>query len=85
MLPTGEEFLTHDSAAGHALSEFLRRPVTLSCESTVSHFDDGPVSILGVSSVAALAANVGSEVDVTRFRANILVAGLPPFAEARWC
>lgn len=80
-LPTGEELLTSDPATDHALSRFLGRPVTLACESNVSHFDDGPVSILGMASVSALAAEVGSEVDASRFRANILVEGLPPLTE----
>lgn len=80
-LPTGKELLTHDPDAGPVLSELLEQPVTLACESNVSHFDDGPVSVLGVASVTALAAEVGAGVDADRFRANILVEGLPPFAE----
>lgn len=80
-LPTGEKLLTHEHASCDALSEFLGRPVSLACESDVSHFDDGPVSILGAASGSALADEVGGEVHPTRFRANILVEGLPPFAE----
>jgi len=80
-LPTGEELLTQDPLTGPALSGLLGRPVTVACESNVSHFDDGPVSLLGAASVAALAAEVGAEVDASRFRANILIEGLQPFAE----
>ena len=80
-LPSGEELLTQEPGTGPRLSEFLGRPVTVACESNVSHFDDGPVSLIGAASIAALAAEVGAEVDATRFRANLLVEGLAPLAE----
>ncbi len=80
-LPAGEAFPTHDPAVSGVLSGVLRRAVTVASESNVSHFDDGPVSLLGLGSVAALAAEVAAEVDPSRFRANIRVQGLPPFAE----
>lgn len=80
-LPTGGTYLANDPMTAHALSEVLGQPVAVACETNVNHFDDGPVSLLGLASVAALAAEVGADVDATRFRANILVGGLPPFAE----
>lgn len=63
------------------LSNHVGQPVTLAQESTVSHFDDGPVSLLGLASVAALSAEAGRDVDPGRFRANILVADTPALAE----
>lgn len=42
------------------------------------------VSIIGLASVQALGAHAGMELDPLRFRANILVAGSPPFAEFGW-
>lgn len=81
VLPTGEELLTQDPLVAATLSRFLGRPVAVASESDVSHFDDGPVSLLGLASVDALSADVGAAVDPTRFRANILVEGLPPFGE----
>jgi uncharacterized protein YcbX len=80
-LPGGEDVAADDPAAAAALSDFLGQPVSLARESDVSHFDDGPVSIIGAGSLAALAAEVGAEVDPRRFRANLVVEGLPPFGE----
>jgi uncharacterized protein YcbX len=80
-LPTGEDHLAHAPATARVLSELLGQPITVAQESNVSHFDDGPVSLIGLASVRALAAEVGQEIDPGRFRANILVEGLPPFAE----
>lgn len=39
------------------------------------------VSLINLDSVQAFAANIGREVDPRRFRGNILITGLPPFAE----
>jgi uncharacterized protein YcbX len=80
-LPTHEEYRVGDPATDRVVSDFLGRPVTLARESDVDHFDDGPVSLLGAASVAALAAEVGADVDPRRFRANIVLDGLPAFAE----
>ena len=80
-LPTGEQYATDDPDAAEAISRFLKQPVTIKRETDVSHFDDGPVSLIGTASVAALAAEVKADVDDKRFRANILVDGLTAFAE----
>lgn len=80
-LPSGEDCPIDAPASGHILSAFLGQPVTVARESDVSHFDDGPVSLIGLASVMALAAELGADVDPGRFRANIVVNGLPPFAE----
>lgn len=66
------------------LSRFIGRPLTFARESDVSHFDDGPVSLLGVGSVDALARERGVAVDVRRFRANVLLDIAEPFAEEAW-
>lgn len=45
-------------------------------------FADGfPVLVLSTSAVAALSARVGHSIDALRFRANLLVDGVPPHAE----
>jgi uncharacterized protein YcbX len=80
-VPTGAEVMAEDPAVNEMLSEHLGRPVTLARETDVSHFDDGPVSLIGAASVAALSAEVGADVDVSRFRANVVLEGLAPFAE----
>jgi len=80
-LPTGEELAPDDPAVTEALSAYLGQPVTMARETDVSHFDDGPLSLIGSASVAALSNEIGADVDMRRFRANIIVDGLPPFAE----
>ncbi len=82
--PDGGTCAVDSEEAAERLSRLVRQPVTLARESTVSHFDDGPVSLLGHSSVAAVAEERGEPVDATRFRANILIDGLGAFAEEAW-
>lgn len=80
-LPSGESFATTDPAADAALSEHLGRALRLVRETTVDHFDDGPVSLVGAASVDALAAELGTEVDPLRFRPNLVVTGWAAYAE----
>jgi uncharacterized protein YcbX len=70
--------------AAERLSRLVGRPVTFSQEAAVSHFDDGPVSLLGSASVTAVADERGRPVDAARFRANVLLTGLRAFAEESW-
>ena len=63
------------------LTDLVGQPVTVARETTVSHYDDGPVSLLGLASVDALAAETGADIDPARFRANVLLAGTPAMAE----
>lgn len=56
-----------------ALSEYVGRPVTLSREAEVSHFDDGPVHVLTTASLDRLAAAHGGPVDAARFRPNLVL------------
>jgi uncharacterized protein YcbX len=44
----------------------------------------GYVSLLNLASVAELERRVGAPVDPLRFRANIAIAGLPPWQEFDW-
>jgi|SRR3954452_10274167 len=82
--PDGASCAVDSEEVAERLSRQIRQPVTLAPESTVSHFDDGPVSPLGHASVAAVAEERGEPVDATRFRANILIDGLSAFAEEAW-
>ncbi len=66
------------------LSRHLGRPVTVSRETAVSHFDDGPISLVGSASVDALGRERNQPVDPARFRANILVDTEEPFLEDTW-
>ena len=82
-LPDGRRCDVTDADAASWLSEHTGEPLTLARESTVSHYDDGPVSLLGLASVAAISTEVGGEVDPSRFRANVLLEGTPALAEDR--
>ncbi|HET6817900.1 MAG TPA: MOSC domain-containing protein [Mycobacteriales bacterium] len=79
--PDGRCCDVDDDVAAQWLSAHSGEPLTLARESDVSHFDDGPVSMLGLASVAALSAEVGADIDPSRFRANVLVEGTPALAE----
>lgn len=49
-----------------------------------ANFDDAPVLIVNLASVAAFSLEAGMPVDHRRFRANLYVEGLEPEEEARW-
>ena len=44
----------------------------------------GYISVMNLASVAAVARAIGQPVDPLRFRANVYVDGLPPWAEDEW-
>jgi uncharacterized protein YcbX len=82
--PDGTTCAVHDAGAAERLTHHAGQPVSLVRESTVSHFDDGPVSLIGHASVAAVGEARGEPVDASRFRANVLVDGLDAFGEEAW-
>ncbi len=82
--PDGTLCAVDDAAAAERLSAHVGEPVSLASESAVSHFDDGPVSLLGSASLAALARHRGERVDAARFRSNIVVETMTPFVEQTW-
>jgi len=59
------------------------RPLTLR-ELEGANFDDSPVLIVNLASVAAFAVQAGVLVDHRRFRANLYVDGLEPEEEIGW-
>lgn len=82
--PDGTSRDVEDPATAEALSAFIGIPLTLARETDVTHFDDGPASLLGLASVDALAAEAGHAIEPLRFRANVHVGDLAPFAEDAW-
>lgn len=82
--PDGSECAVDDPSAPTLLSAHLRQPVTVAAETDVSHFDDGAISLLGVSSVRALERVVGAAVDSARFRANVVLDTAAAFEEDSW-
>jgi hypothetical protein len=82
--PDGATCPVEGQEAAERLTRLVGQPVTLEREADVSHFDDGPVSLVAQASVAAVGHERGEPVDAGRFRANILVDGLAAFAERTW-
>jgi uncharacterized protein YcbX len=82
--PDGTRRAVDEAATTEALSRHLGHPVTIARETDVSHFDDGPVSIVGSASVEALGRERDQEVDPARFRPNIVVHTDEPFIEDAW-
>lgn len=72
-LPGGRACRADDPTVHEWLSREVGQPVTLARESAVSHYDDGPVSIVTTAALRALARVHGAPVDPRRFRANLLI------------
>jgi uncharacterized protein YcbX len=72
-LADGREASADDPSVPELLSSAVGTPVTLARETTVSHYDDGPVSIVTTAALRALARVHETPVDPRRFRANLLV------------
>ena len=83
-LPSGDTYDVTDPDAAEHLSRHIGQPLTFVPEGDVSHFDDGPVSLIGLASVCALGEARGEPVDAARFRANIHVETVEPFIEDEW-
>ena len=88
-LPGGCTVRVDDPEAGEALSALLGQPLELRPEATVPHHDDSPLHLVTTTALATLSRELGSEVDVERFRPNVLVdtlaAGLfEGYPEDRW-
>ncbi|WP_028611394.1 MOSC domain-containing protein [Paenibacillus harenae] len=72
-MPDGLDYRGDDDAVNEALSKWLGFQVTLTREESISHFDEGPISIITTSSIQMLSQRLGEPVDPRRFRANILI------------
>ncbi|MBA3841757.1 MAG: MOSC domain-containing protein [Actinobacteria bacterium] len=84
--PDGRSFRADDEGFDAALSAHVGRTVSLGKETTISHFDEGPLHVLTEGSQAQIGRALGRDVDPRRLRPNIVVAtesgpGLP---EDRW-
>lgn len=85
-LPDGRVVRGDDPEVHEAMSAYVGRPVTLAREDGVSHFDDGPVHLVTTASLAALARHHGRDVDVRRFRPNLVIdtGDVDGFVEQGW-
>jgi uncharacterized protein YcbX len=82
--PDGSSYPVGEPAAADRLSEHFGAPLTFAKEGQVSHFDDGPVSMLGSASVEAIAKEQSEPVDPSRFRPNVFLGTDTPFIEETW-
>ena len=71
--PDGRRFPADSDDARAALAEAFGRELTPRREGDVIHFDDSALHVVTTSSLRAVAAEAGGEVDVRRLRANVLV------------
>jgi uncharacterized protein YcbX len=80
--PRGEVALMDGSLVSRLASE-TSRPLTLR-ELEGANFDDSPILVVNLATVAAFGVEAGMEVDHRRFRANLYVSGLAPEVELGW-
>jgi MOSC domain-containing protein len=72
-----------DSDLVSRLAAETSRPLTLR-ELEGANFDDSPILVVNLATVAAFGVEAGMEVDHRRFRANLYVSGLAPEQELAW-
>jgi len=72
-MPDGVDYRGDNNTINEALSESLGFQVTLAREESISHFDEGPISIITTSALRMLSQQLGEPVDPRRFRANLLI------------
>ncbi len=80
--PDGDTRRLDDRMVAH-LAEQTARPLTLR-DTAGANFDDSPVLVVSLASVAAFGLEAGFPLDHRRFRANLYLDGLEPEEELRW-
>jgi uncharacterized protein len=85
LTPDGQSLELHSTELRSEITTRLGSPVELM---KLKHgiFDDAAVSIINISTIAAIGREVGVELDCRRFRANIVLEAVDgsPFAEDAW-
>ncbi|MHB8587987.1 MAG: MOSC domain-containing protein [Candidatus Dormibacteraceae bacterium] len=79
----GGEVVEMDGRLVSQLAAESSRPLTLR-EQAGANFDDSPVLLVNVATIASFGAEVGMELDRRRFRANLYVDGFAPEEEVEW-
>lgn len=72
-MPDGTIYRGDDVAVNETLTKLFGFQVTLTREESISHFDEGPISLITSSSLRILRQELGEPVDPRRFRANFLI------------
>jgi uncharacterized protein len=80
--PRGETRRLDDQLVADLAAE-TSRPLTLR-EGAGLNYDDSPVLVVNLATVAAFESSASVEVDRRRFRANLYLEGLEPEEELRW-
>jgi uncharacterized protein len=80
--PDGEHLRLDDQLVA-ALAERTARPLTLR-DLAGANFDDSPVLVVNLASVAAFGLEAGVPIDRRRFRANLYLDGLESEEELSW-
>jgi uncharacterized protein YcbX len=83
ILTPGGEVRGLDDATLSRLAVDSARPLTLR-DLAGANFDDSPVLLVNVATIAAFEVEAGMHVDHRRFRANLYVDGLEPSEEIAW-
>jgi uncharacterized protein YcbX len=82
LTPSGEKRRLDGGMVAELAAE-ASRPLTLR-DVEGANFDDSPVLLVNLATVAAFGVQAGMEVDQRRFRANLYVGGLAPEEELAW-
>jgi uncharacterized protein YcbX len=82
LAPGGEVRRLDETTLSHLALESAR-PLTLR-DVAGANFDDSPVLLVNLATVAAFETEAGMRVDRRRFRANLYVAGLEQSEEIAW-
>jgi len=80
--PGGETRILDDRLIAD-LADETSRPLTLR-DAAGLNYDDSPVLVVNLNTVATFELSAGLEVDRRRFRANLYLEGLEPEEELRW-
>ncbi|HLO10826.1 MAG TPA: MOSC domain-containing protein, partial [Pseudoneobacillus sp.] len=84
-MPDGTDYRGDNHAVNEALTKLLGFQVTLAREESISHFDEGPISIITTTALRILSQELGEPVDPGRFRANLLIdTGSTGYLEKDW-
>ncbi|KAF0820960.1 Flavodoxin reductases (ferredoxin-NADPH reductases) family 1 [Bacillus sp. ZZV12-4809] len=84
-MPDGTEYRADNHVINEKLTECLGVQVSLSREESISHFDEGPISIITTSALRQLRKELGEPADIRRFRANFLIdTEAPGYLEDDW-
>ena len=82
VLPDGDTRLLDDALVSD-VARASGRPLTLR-DLAGANFDDSPVLVVNLATIAAFALAAGMAVDHRRFRANLYIDGLEHEEELRW-